>query len=250
MLDRYFVLRLFVLLINLRFPALASADCMDTIDIGLIQRMPNSIYIDTRDLQSFADYRISGSINVSSNEIKLKKIWHKRPLYLIGYGYDEYSMLELCRQMQLSGFEDVSVIKNGVLAEAIGSGPVEDTIYYISVQALVSVLNAHQGVLLDISGGRVVSSLGLNGVHYVSAENLSAFIRAAQKSRSISHLPVFIITADTSQYKALHVLNHNSDNPVYFVDGGVEALKEYIEYIENVRRKAKFELQEVKACGE
>jgi len=229
--------------------SLVRADCIDTVDMTPIQNSSNSIYIDTRDSLSFEKYKLPGSINVQPRLIGTKTIWHNKKLYLIGYGYDDYSMIELCRKLYSRGFNNVSVKRHGVLPNNIEKGSLDPSLYFIGTKELVSVLNAYQAVLVDITTDRLTNELGINGVHYVAAENVAEFRKAAEKSRTLSHLPLIIVASDTSKYTDLYRLNNGDHNPVFFVEGGIKALKKYIRYIDDIRRKTKFELQVVKECN-
>jgi rhodanese-related sulfurtransferase len=81
------------------------------------------IAIDTRPATEYAQYRIDGTVNLPSQDIKHKPHLSRKNIALIGTGKQERELFALCAVLKANGYKSVKVLQGGLHSWQVASLP-------------------------------------------------------------------------------------------------------------------------------
>jgi len=199
--------------------------------------------VDTRPAQTFASYRIDGSLNMSAFEIKSKGYLKDKHLVIVG---DSANLLEssvLCRDLKQNGFKKVNFIKGGIGAwndKLVGrdAHSIERWMLgKITPRKFVSLKSKMEWLVLDISNDDL--SEKKSGSNYDDLKVVPLVIDDVNNLNKVrGHTDSFlnkalygflVVSRNGERYsEAENYLNTHNINNVYYLDGGAEAYSKYM----------------------
>ncbi|MCU7923928.1 MAG: rhodanese-like domain-containing protein [Candidatus Thiodiazotropha sp. (ex Dulcina madagascariensis)] len=195
--------------------------------------------IDVRRPEAFNANRIPGSINMPLHLLKHRQDLKGRPIVLLNAGHRLRPLQEACAQLTAEGFQQVSVLDDGIKAwteagrAVTGDAATRAAVADLEPAQFVSALAERAWTLIDLDGSaRALPPLPFTSETIAYGDDfssLSARIAAAKASQKLGRLAGFLVVSrDGAGYGSVkqRLLGQGSRD-IYYLAGGVNGLKRF-----------------------
>jgi rhodanese-related sulfurtransferase len=198
-------------------------------------------WVDVRPKQDFSTVHINGSINVAPHLIKTKTYLKQQPLLIIDHGASYRRLWRLCKELKQAGFEQVNILKGGIntaIAEGYSANGDSNTAKLLTITPKMAMEEFYLGGTLFIVSDKKTQQL-------LSAKKISPqLVKQISNSLSFfSELGRVRYQGDSSAntLKSMVIVDVLADQDygsvnrskllsnVYFLEGGVEALLQFLD---------------------
>ena len=102
---------------------------LDSMEVDRLVDQKQAVLVDIRDPKEFANYRISGSLNINPQHMKTKSFLRDKQVILVNEGHSYASLEGLCHDLREKGFKQVAVLDGGLNAWRREVGPLAGEIH-------------------------------------------------------------------------------------------------------------------------
>lgn len=213
-------------------------------DVQRRLRAKNVELIDIRSKKEFEEYRVPGSINLSSFEVKSKAFLKSKHLVILGNSLDLIEMGALCKDLKQHGFKKVNIMKDGLMpwkdkligdkAKAIDNWEfgkispkefltLQSKIKWLVLDAREKPIDVHQSIKEIYAGLEVIP---FKSDKKASLERISEFVSAQEINSLYGFL---VVTDEGASYEMIsEYLGQNNVNNVFYMDGGIKSYSKYL----------------------
>lgn len=216
--------------------------------------------VDLRPPAAFGQFRIAGSVQVSSYALSRSSYLKSRKIILVDEGLDYFQLAYLCSELKESGFKSVAVLFGGVAQWQQAGGAFEGSVPNHLALASISPEAFY----------RIRQADGLNVIHVYKGSPVEAGVMPPEPYKAVrwkrlgdeigSKQPVsakkppgrqmfVLIDRDGSSYAKHLDIVMKSRVPVFFVAGGMRALRKYEAERQLMITRALFPQERRTTCG-
>lgn len=240
-----------------RNPACAlSADSV----LQKIRERQGIILVDVREKSAFEKFSIPGSINIPLFAIKTKAFLRSTTLVLVNEGYN-YSQLEReCGRLREAGFS-VWLLDGGLYYWKQKGGPLKGDAFSqkalnrIPPRIFFAEKDYEDWLIIDVSASENPQARSLIpnsiSIPYVNREEkfISVFEKSLDKQRVNPSRRLLIFNEQGKQYDKIEkVLRKTRWNKPFFLRGGIEAYREFLEKQAVIRQAKDHSIKKVIRC--
>ena len=88
------------------------------------RKPPNTVFIDTRSMSEYDQFRIDGALRMSVSELRSKSYLRGKRIVLIGDGKAERELYVACAELKHRGFKQVRMLRGGMASWLVEQQPV------------------------------------------------------------------------------------------------------------------------------
>ena len=219
------------------------------------------ILIDVRKRAEFEKFRIPGAINIPLFAIKTKAFLKSKPLVLINEGYS-YSQLEReCEPLRKFGFK-VWLLNGGLHYWRRKRGPLEGDAFAqkglnrIPPAIFFTEKDYENWIVIDVSPSKHSEACSLiPRTIFIPYENnekkfISTFKKTVAQHKDNAFISALLFTEKGVLYDKIEkVIKKTDSKPVFFLKGGIEAYRKFLEKQAIIRQAKHNSRKTLKKCS-
>ncbi len=230
------------------------------ISVESVLQKQGIIIVDVRDKESFEKFNIPGSINIPLFAIRTKAFLKTKSLILINEGYN-YSQLEReCERLRKSGFK-VWLLNGGLYFWIQKGAPVKGDVFAqkelnkIPPRIFFAEKNYENWIVIDVSSTNDPKASSLFpqsiSIPYIDEKKfILAFENTLKKHKDNSFISILICDEKGKQYpKVESIVKEIDAKNVFFLKGGIEAYRNFIEQQALIRQAKDHSERMPKKCA-
>ena len=230
------------------------------ISVESVLQKQGIIIVDVRDKESFEKFNIPGSINIPLFAIRTKAFLKTKSLILINEGYN-YSQLEReCERLRKSGFK-VWLLNGGLYFWIQKGAPVKGDVFAqkelnkIPPRIFFAEKNYENWVVIDVSSSNDPKPSSLFpqsiSIPYIDEKKFNlAFENTLKKYKDNPFIFMLICDEKGKQYpKVESIVKEIDAKNVFFLKGGIEAYRNFIEQQALIRQAKDHSERMPKKCA-
>lgn len=216
--------------------------CMSSVeDIHDAWVSENVVIVDVRRSRDYQAFHIPSSLNLTPFSIKSKHFLKKKPLILVNEGHYLGQVDVLCNQLKSQGFQDVKVMKGGLLAwrdrgyELFGDRIATTKLDQLSPADLVSSLSERDWRIIDLDHSLNNTERFLpesHVIHYASGgTEVVKAVNQKQRQFSPTALSGFLVVSrdGTGYAQVAKLLKLTDAEDIFYLSGGIDRFNRYLQ---------------------
>jgi len=227
----------------------------------MLKKRQEILFVDIRNKEAFDRLRIPGSIHVPLYALKTKPFLKDKPLVLVGEGYPNFALEQLCKDVRAAGFNKTSILNGGLRSWIQKKGPIEGDAFAahevsrVPPKVFLAQKDAPAWLVITVSDSGTSSSqplipgavpLPLQGGPQKFVSTLKTILSSKPGSPQVS---ILVCDERGESYESIEIaLQQQEIHKVFYLKGGLEAYRAFRQQQSLLAQPGRGEVKQCVSC--